>query len=304
MLVSLTIASRNEFHNLKWTLQSALDKLWPAYEGDFEIIVGLNMPTDEEADYIRKLSWTQQGVVQLVVHDEPSAWQTRRKCAQQARGKYIFWMDSHVVLRGNDLMAAAQWHRGWKGTLKFGLNYFLDKPERTSFQYNWKPERFWGTWSRRKPTPPHYRILLSGSHGLVDREVYEAIGGIHPALGIYGGGEPYLDLLQQMYGYEIRCHPEFQVWHLAEKRGYSWNNDDLWRNFMIAAYALGGAKWLDLLYSRYVQRCNGVERYLTRLVELRDEAVTLATAARERIAAEASFTLDEVLERWEAEYGN
>jgi hypothetical protein len=276
-----------------------LDKLTTQFDdGDYEIVVVQNDVEPEDAEYFEKLTWSRQGVIVPIALEEGSAWQARRIGSERARGDYIFWCDSHVVVRGDDLRRAVDWHLGWRGVLKFGLNYFLDHPARTLYQYDWKPERFWGTWTRRRPDPPDYRIMLSGSHGLIDRSVYEEIGGIHPALGIYGGGEPYLDFKVQMFGYEVRCSPAHQVYHIAERRGYSWDNDDLWRNFMISAYAIGGDEALEPLYTHYIKRCNGVERYLTRLEELRSEAVRLATDDRGWIARHAVRTFGDVLDEF------
>jgi len=300
-LVSFIIPSRNELMNLLWTLQHLYEH---QKGGEFEVIVVLNMPDAADVARVKKTWGCTEGSTILLEYDQPSCWQSRNAGWKQARGEYLCFLDSHVMFTDNSLWEAVEYHRGWQGILAFGLNYWLDKPGRTLFQYDWKPERFWGTWTRKQPAPPDHRILMSGMNTLVDREVIEAIGGWNPHLGIYGGGEPYYYLKAQMYGFEARCNPAFQVHHLAEKRGYSWNNDDLWRNFMIAAYALGGDKFLQPLYSTYQDRCNQVERYLARLVELRAEAVGLAEADRQRTLAEASFTLEEVVARWqEATHG-
>ena len=147
------------------------------------------------------------------------------------------------------------------------------------------------------PEPPGYHILMSGMAAvLVDTDVFWEIGGFHPALGIYGGGEPYFDLKMQRYGYQVRCNPEFEVYHIAEKRGYAWTNDDLWRNFMVAAYAVGGMEALKPLYQTYEKQCNEHRPYLDRLIELCDEAMSLADEDRRFTDTTAKLTFREVLE--------
>lgn len=296
MKLSVVIPTRNEFTNLKFTVQSLIDTLDPAMDDDYEIICGFNLADNKDFEYFAKLWWTGAGRVKVLRYDEgPSCWQTRQRCAEKAQGDYIFWCDSHVIVRGDDLVRAIKWHEGWKGTLKFGLNYMLDAPFRTLYQYKWRPEKFWGDWSRELPSPPDYRIMASGTHGLIDRDVFFDIGGLHSALGIYGGGEPYLDFKTHMFGYEIRCKPEFQVWHLAEKRGYSWNQQDFWRNFMIASYAIGGDEALEPLYATYFEKCKDNDDWLANLYKLKDEAIMLASHDRQWIEQNASISYQQVL---------
>ena len=84
---------------------------------------------------------------------------------------------------------------------------------------------------------------------------------------------------------------------LSAKRGYAWNNDDLWRNFLIAAYATGGSKWLARLKEHYAEKCKGVARYSARLDEIVAEARELAQADHEWIEERAVLSLDEIITR-------
>jgi len=287
--VSIIIPSRNEFKNLIWTLQGLQLEL---QDVDYEIIVVLNQCEEKEQERLLKYWPVSTGRLKVLAYDEkPSCWQARNFGASQARGDYLLFCDSHVLLTPGSLRGALKYHREFKGILHFGINYWLDHPERTLFQYKWQPQKFWGAWTRIKPEPPDYRILMSGLAGtMIDRSIFQELGGFHPALGIYGGGEPYLDLKTQMHGYQVRCHPDYQLYHLAERRGYCWNNDDLWRNFMIASYALGGNEYLKPVYDHYHDVCNGHQKYIDRLNELQDEAIELVGHP-----IEAKLTLDEVL---------
>lgn len=291
----MVIASRNEFKNLLWTLQSVQNEL----EGiDHEVIVVLNKCDPSEARRLSKFWPAKTGQLQIVVYDEkPSCWQARNAGAAQASGEYLLCLDSHVMAKPGAFVGALAYHRSFMGILHFGVNYWLEHPARTLYQYKWRPDKFWGDWSRRKPEPPDHRVLMSSfGAAMVDRAAFEDTGRFHPALGIYGGGEPYIDLKLQMFGYEARCNPAFQVHHLTEKRGYSWNSADLHRNFMIAAWAIGGGFALEPLYDNYVRGCKGVPRYLARLEELRAEAIELADDDRLWIEQHAKKTFAEVLD--------
>jgi len=296
--LSVVIPSRNELKNLLWTLQALQIELENI---NYEIIVVLNKCNYEESIKLSRY-WPFQDDGRMVVlwYDEKaSCWQARNEGAWMAQGDYLLFLDSHIMPKQNSLCNALKYHRRFKGILAFAVNYWLNHPARALYQYKWRPDKFWGDWSQRKPESPDYHIFMSGMNLMINREIFEEIGGFHPALGIYGGGEPYIYLKTQMFGYEARCNPAFQIYHLTEKRGYSWNNDDLWRNFMIAAWALGGEEALAPLYANYIRCCKGVPRYLERLEELKIEATKLAEADRLNTAKNAILTFKEILNKKE-----
>jgi len=111
------------------------------------------------------------------------------------------------------------------------------------------------------------------------------VGGFNQHLKVYGGGEPYLSYKLEMLGYINVLEPRASVSHLAAERGYSWNNDILWKNFLLAAYALGGKSFSDRFYKHYQSCCNGVPRYLEKLEQLYSEAQAEGEEDRLFIAA-------------------
>lgn len=296
--LSVIIPVRNEFKNLLWTLQMLQLELTGLRA---EVVCVLNQASDEEYERLVAYWPFQEGHMKAIRYDETgSAWQARRAGVAAATGEQLLFLDSHVVIRPGTLVRALDYKRTFEGVLHLAVNYWLNHPHRTVFQYKWQPEKFWGRWTREVPQEPTYNILMSGFCGLMmQRTVYDRVGGLHPQLGIYGGGEPYLDLKVQRYGYAIRCHPTLQLYHLTEKRGYSWNNDDLWRNFLLAASAVGGDKYAELLYNHYHRQCAGVRSYENRLGEIYEDAIAASLNDRMTIDREAVWSLDEVLDRYD-----
>ena len=74
--------------------------------------------------------------------------------------------------------------------------------------------------------------------------IYDKLGGWPEELGIYGGGENFINFTLASFGMNIHIMPGQPIWHYAEKRGYSWNFDDNLRNRMIATYMFGGEEML------------------------------------------------------------
>jgi glycosyltransferase involved in cell wall biosynthesis len=296
--VSVIIPSRNEHKNLLWTLQAAMADL----EGiDFELIPVLNMCDPAEREALEKYWPFQKGRGKVVVYDEkPSCWQARNAGADAATGRYLLFLDSHVIPKAGSFRGLIDFHDGWKGVAHCALNYWLEPEERALYGYSWQPDKFWGNWTRHKPEFPDYRVPLSGtSSSLIDREVFIEVGGFHPGLGIYGGGETYIDLLVQRFGYSVRMHPRFRLWHLTEKRGYAWNNEDFRHNFMLAAMVLGGEKWLDRVAEHHIKCNKGVEKYDRNTRKMREDVLAEGTPMHEWVNERAKYTLDEVIESWQ-----
>lgn len=294
--ISVIIPSRNEMKNLLWTLQCVQNGL----DGtDYEMIPVLNLCENGDVEKLEKYWPSRNGTMKAIRYDDkPSCWQARNAGAAVAEGKYLLFLDSHVAFQEGAIRALLDFHEGWKGIAHLPLCYWLEE-NRPNYGYVWKPEKFWGNWTRQMPDPP-YDVPLSGASSiLIDRDVFEEIGGFHSSLGIYGGGETYLDLKVQMFGYKVRVAVGYKLFHMTEKRGYAWNKKDFQRNFMLSAYALGGYKYLDPLYDVYFEDCRKNEVWENAMVELREEAIAIAQDDRDFIEANAEFTLDEVIEKWE-----
>jgi len=81
---------------------------------------------------------------------------------------------------------------------------------------------------------------------MVDHELMtRVVSGWPEQLGIYGGGENFLNYTLALLGYNVMIFPHPAIEHYAERRGYHWNWLDYQRNRMIAVYLVGGHDWLD-----------------------------------------------------------
>lgn len=182
-------------------------------------------------------------------------------------------------------------------------------------------------------TPVPYTVPMAQySLFVLSREEFLEVRGFHPSFRCYGGGEPYMALKWWLLGKRCWLHPGTLVRHafglnhrwrkigsseqvrgspfvrgkgvvppeagdevLHYGRDYAWNNDQLWYNFLLAAYTIGGRKWLQQRYLRYHDQCRGVERYIETLNRLRDEAERDGGEDRRWVEAHQVVDLDELL---------
>jgi len=182
---------------------------------------------------------------------------------------------------------------------------------------------------------PYTIPMAQYSFFLLGREEMLEIRGFHPKFECYGGGEPYLSFKWWLLGKKIWMWPQGLVRHafglnptwrdwndrmtyrgqllrgkgilskgvtpesgdklLGYGRNYSWNNDQLWYNFLLCAYVIGGEKWLEQRYQRYRQQCKKVERYLVNLDKLRERAFADGKEDREWISARQVCSFDELI---------
>ena len=303
--VSIVISERGEPHNLIWTLQACEEEFSQA-SFKYEYVIVVNGPEDENPLgqvhaymwLLKKWPWL-GGYARLLYNSPGGIYQARNLGAAEANGEYLWFLDAHCMPVPGHYLRAFEFKRTFRGVYHMGLRYFLDKPNRQVYGYRWKRDMFWGSWTRTPPVPPEYRILMDGGANLlIDRDIWFEIGGYNPGLGIYGGGEPYTDMKAQMYGYDVKSRPDTLYYHLAIVRGYHWFQTDMWTNFMITSYSLGGPKYFDLVYASYFEKCKDTPEWLATLNAARDRALSFAIPDHEKTKAEAKFTIDEVLDRW------
>lgn len=297
--LSIIIPSRNELSNLCFTLQGIMNEFLDTGI-DYEVIAVLNLCSDQDHESLKKFTHVlNTGRLKVLRYDEkPSCWGARQFGVDASQGSHLMFLDSHVLPYLGAYRGAYEYIQTFDGALHLGVNTFLNVPWSIGYQYVWQPNKFWGAWTHQKPDPPDYHILSSGFAGtLYPRHVWDEIGGLNPHFRTYGGAECYLDLKAWMFGFEVRCHPDYALYHLALRRGYQWSNDDVWFNGMLAAHIIAGSEAVDLVHARYAELCNDVPRYLKKLGELRMEAEEAAALERKRILKCARYSADEILGR-------
>jgi len=286
--VSVIIPVRNEHPQLWFTIDSIQEEL---LEIPHEIIVVFNENTDRGVEFGR----TKQKFIRLFELEKGSIAQSRRFGAEQAKGRYLFFLDAHVLVESGSFRAAIELLNSNEsaGICWFAVRYLLER--KYAYGYTLHPRKFWGNWTHEYKDSKPWPCLMSGLAGAaVSRNILLEVGNFHPSLGIYGGSEPYVGFKMEMFGYRNYVHPNAKIAHFVDKRDYYWNNDDLWHNFLLGAYILGDDTYFDFLVNQYRKRCNGVQSYLDGLERICSQVKEEGKEDKAFVEKNAKLTLQEV----------
>jgi len=250
-----------------------------------------------------------QGKIKYVIYDDKlSHWNAKNCGIANSTGKYLFFLDAHCIMKRDSVRKMVEFLRNPPeekiGGVHAYINYMLDsncleyRPQEKFFGYQFCShqrdiEVVNGKRVAKFKTTPYKVCVMSTCGMMCPRTTIEELGAWNPELGIYGGGESYINWKQSTCGYPHWIHPDAWCWHFADKRGYSWNHTDYVRNSFIAAYCVGDEKWLN----QQVELRSKKDR--PAIVEQIAEDVRMTCAAdRQFIASKQTQTFDEYIEYW------
>jgi GT2 family glycosyltransferase len=257
MILSVVVPSYDDPAGLWFTHAASMVDLEQDFARDeFEFIAVIDGPENDTV-----VGFAQQGTCRILRGEFGGPQNSRRAGALAANGKYIVFLDSHVVpSRGmfRSLIDAAE--RTGGAIVHAPHCFWNSEPKCYAYRMDFQ-QRFWSFQVEAEPRSPEpYRIAVMG-HGalLVNREKYFKIGGYSDLQRGWGGEEPYLNLKAWMLGESCWIDPRCYHWHYMTKR----RTDKVYkqlpyvRNFMVAAYIIGGQQRLDAVYALHTFAANG-----------------------------------------------
>jgi hypothetical protein len=260
------------------------------------VIVANGMDEVPQNTYFLKEGLETEKKLGAFIHTKsPLAPPTARQLGvEQATGNVLFFFDNHCI------PVDLYFERGLIHMKEYGIDllhsttqYWTGKYKHYHYPLTLE-DNFWVTNPSETPikdTP--YYCACGGAGGFaVSKEAFDKVGGYGP-IGLFegwGGEETYLDLKMWMFGYKVGVHPNMLHWHYEAVRSYARHNTpEFYINLMTAANALGGKKWLDKVSSSFSTGGNYTDK-------LRDIAHSRSSKHHDWIAANAKYSLDEVLE--------
>lgn len=311
MKLSIIIPFCNEWPQVVWTIKNLAEELRDRV--DFEIIAINNFvdevknqghPEDRGYEYLlnfmKKNSWLKV----LWYKDKLSHWCAKNLGVVNSTGNILFFSDAHCVISRDALYNMFSLYefsnKMMEGSIHLPLTYhiletskLIYKPivsrEHGALGYSFAPYI--------EAKEPYEVACMSTCGMMITRKIFDTIGGWPNELGVYGGGENFINYVFGLYGFKKYIMPGGALHHHGDKRGYNMGYIPVFRNKAIAMYLVGGEEWMN----KYINAMEGKNRnpLQIELVEkIRREIVELHKKQREHILSVSKCSLDEFLVKW------
>lgn len=320
MKLSIIIPFVNEYPQIMFTLQSILNDA----EGlDVEIICVNNFvlgddphnyKQDKGYDEIKKVCAFDGRIKVFNFNAKLSHWNAKNFGVVNSSGDWILFLDAHVILKAGTIPTLYNKileDPTFNGSYHLPLSYLNALPTDNRIyralynknlgvaHYTFEAIDIQQTFLNKGFT--ELEVPCMSSCGMAMRKGFftNVIREFPEALGIYGGGENFVNYVIGVLGYKKIILLEGLVQHYADRRGYQFGYADWLKNRFIAVYLAGGEEWLYACveWSKTAKRkiSYRATRILLESVLFDDTLV----ARRNYIASEQKMDLAEYFNTWE-----
>lgn len=308
--LSVIIPFAQEHPQAAFTVQSIYCELRDTC--DFEIIVIDNHCPELEAqlkaqgnqrdkggEYLGSLAGPQRPWLKYVKYDAKlSHWNAKNAGVQASDGEFLWFIDAHCIMSKNNLTQMFNYykenHRQLNGTLHLPIAYMLERPG-LELIYKLVTDVTRGvmhySFTRYRHADAPYRVPCMSTCGMMmSREIYDRLGGWPEELGIYGGGEHFINFTMAVLGMTVNIFPTHPLFHYAAPRGYYWNYNDYHRNRCIASYMFGDSPWAY----RYIMHIKGRDEVKEKLFTSVDSSLS-CIEQRAKLKAQQVMSIEDWL---------
>jgi glycosyltransferase involved in cell wall biosynthesis len=264
MDLSIIVPACNELPQIRFTIQSLFNELNGLF--DFEIIVIDNhteevtkqgFPHDGTYEAMVKLSEKAAPyIVPLRLENNLSHWNAKNQAIEVAKSDLLFFCDAHVMLSVGSLRRMFAFYSDhWQtinGSFHLPLSYLNDARGNEliyrlveNVDLGMCHYRFTPYVKHAPNNAPYFPVPCMSTCGMMihKRLLVDVLGKWPSQLGIYGGGENFLNFVQAAIGMTPHVICGEPLYHYAAPRGYRWNHFDWIRNRIIAIFLAGGENW-------------------------------------------------------------
>lgn len=229
--ISIIISCRNEVNNLRKTIDSILNS---KNSLSFEIIIVDDGSDDGSCDFINTTTDYYKNI-KLIFSEDIGIAPARNFGAKSSKAKYLFFCDAHISVPDYWLDSMIQTLEYNKGHAIIPAIKNMENEERG----------YGGIWNNNlefvwlgKPKNTCAEIPLAPGCALgIKRDVFEAVGGFHNNLKLYGVEDQELSLKLWLFGYKILIDTSIEVKHLFKvNNSYKITYADLIHNYLCLAY--------------------------------------------------------------------
>ena len=209
---------------------------------------------------VQQYAKTIPNLTALSYTDKLSHWQAKNHGVRNgSKGSVLLFVDAHVIPYPGSIKAMYDMFKISQpdGTFHLPLTYMLDLKKQLKYRLDVDPSRSYYGYSfagYQPGTQPEAVPCMSTCGMMMSRELFDTVGGWPEELGIYGGGENYMNYVLAVLGKQKWVCPVGPLYHYAAPRGYYYNYDDFVRNRAIAATMITG----DIEEAKnYLMHCQG-----------------------------------------------
>lgn len=275
MKLSVIIPAANEWPTSVFTVRNIYEELRDRV--DFEILYVDNSmkPENEEERAYGQMKAVSRGIPELIPlkYDKTlSHWQAKNYAVSQASGDILWFCDAHCIVSRDALFNMYAYYcqnfEELNGTLHLPLTYHIMEYHKLIYKLAGDHEKGEYHYSfsayRELGDKLHFQVPCMSTCGMmITKKLYEYIGGWPTELGIYGGGENFLNFSLAVTGKTVNIMKGNALFHHGDKRGYSWNFDNHLRNKFIATFIFGGKSVVEL----FAENSRGDRRQKERILD-------------------------------------
>ncbi len=253
---------------------------------------------DRSLEYFQSMSKGWPWLKVLTYTEKLSHWNAKRIGIAASSGKFLWFVDAHVIVSRDALYKQFCYYRDHyeelNGVLHLPVTYHIMEYHKLMYKLVVEMEKGWVHYSftpYRDADKP-FRVPCMTTDGMmVTRELYDFMGGWPGELGIWGGGENFMNFVLAILGKNVWMMNGNSLNHHGDKRGYAYNYLDLFRNRVIAVYLYGGK---ELAY-KFTQGYKGEQ---VRLQAVYRDIVEKCKDQRELIVSRQVLDIEEWVQRW------
>jgi len=202
---------------------------------------------DRASDQIPAVQRGHKWLKALQYKDKLSHWQAKNLGVQHSIGKFLLFVDAHCIVERDAIYNMFNYYKEHyeelDGTLHLPLTYHILEYHKLIYKLavDWPVGHVHYSFTGYRDAQKPYEVPCMSTCGMMmSRELYDFVGGWPTELGIYGGGENFMNFTLAVLGKRKFIMPGGALHHHGDKRGYHYYGDDFVRNRTIANYCFGG----------------------------------------------------------------
>lgn len=189
-----------------------------------------------------------------------SHWNAKRVGVENSIGEIIVFIDAHCVPARDSLKYMFFYYYSEQerlnGSIHLPLTYHILESSKLIYKpvINLEKGELHYTFSQYRHADDPYEVAVMSTCGMMmSRKIYDEVGGWPRYLGIYGGGENFMNYALAVLGKRKWIMPGGPLHHHGEKRRYSSQGYDSCRNRLLANYLVCGKEmaWSMAKISKY-----------------------------------------------------